>query len=167
LKAQTCVHLYFALKRDEQGYPPFSTEELDAVRLEDGTYRIEGIPVFAKDLARLDIVRVVRVVGDDRLWIAEGLESPGHGTARLARVRRTDETLSELTAKGLKCIAAHGLIAIDIPAGGESCVSVLETIVAGEERGDWEVEISVAPSVLPLDQYADFLSRIERARAPG
>ena len=80
----TCVpHVYVSLERDEDGYPLFDVEEIDAIRVDGDRYRIEGIPVFVYGPARGDVVKVVRVRRDERLWISEVTAPSGRWTARV------------------------------------------------------------------------------------
>jgi len=55
--------------------PPYEVEEIDAAPLGSGRFRIDGIPVFVYGLAKGDVVKDVRVIGeDDRVWVSEVLE---------------------------------------------------------------------------------------------
>lgn len=80
-------HGHVTLQRDEDGYPPYEVEEIDASPVGGGRYRIEGIPVFVHGLARGDIAKVARTVGDERTWVTEVLE-PAVAQRLGGRVRR-------------------------------------------------------------------------------
>jgi len=75
------VHLLVQLERDEDGYPPYSTEEVDARALGDDLYEVQGIPVFARSLAPGDVVRVAEF--ENNLWIHEVVSESAHTTVRV------------------------------------------------------------------------------------
>lgn len=83
------VHIFVALEKDERGYPPFHTEEIDACIVSPDVVRIEGIPVFVRGMARGDLVKVKRVAGQSgevQLW-ATGTEfASAHWTTRVLPV---------------------------------------------------------------------------------
>jgi len=142
------VHVYVSLERDKSGYPPFEVEELDASLEKGDRFRIESIPVFVYGLARFDVVKIVRVDGDARLWVERPLEASGHWTVRiLPRDRLGLETVAgEFRAQGHHSYATpFGLVAVDVaPAADVS--AVMRRLEKGRESGAWDFDIGVQPA---------------------
>lgn len=142
-------HVYVELQRDEDGYPPYEMEEIDAAPLGSGRFRIEGIPVFVYGLATGDVVKGVRVAGeDDRVWVSEVLEHGGHWTARVlpADAAALDQTADQFTKIGCHAYSTpFGLVAVDVPpkTAADAVIKVLE---AGRQSGEWDFDLGVAPS---------------------
>jgi hypothetical protein len=141
------THVYVALERDKDGYPPFDTEEIDASSLGGARYRIEGIPVFVSGLAKGDIVKVVVTRGDGRRWVTEVLEPSGHLTARVMPWQA--DALGEVAArfKSLDCPAhatPYGLVAVDVPPSA-STERVMRALEKGRATGEWDFDMGVAP----------------------
>lgn len=142
------AHVHVALERDENGYPPFDTEEIDASSLGGGRYRIDGIPVFVSGLAKGDIVKVIATRDDDRRWVTEVLEPSGHLTARV--VPWDIDALRDVAARfrSLDCLAQatdYGVVAIDIPPSAPAG-RVMEALKKGRVAGEWDFDMGVAPS---------------------
>jgi hypothetical protein len=66
---------------DEDGYPPSSVEWLWAERLPDGNYKIDSIPIYAKNLSDGDIVSANAI--DGALHFGKVVERSGHSTYRV------------------------------------------------------------------------------------
>lgn len=139
-------HIYVSLEKDEDGYPPYDFEELDATPVGGDRYRIEGIPVFTYGLARGDIVRVTRFVGDMRLWAAEWLENSGHWTSRVITFGDTDKegVVTTFTAMGCDAYVSLGLVAIDVPPD-VAADDVMEELRRGRSSGAWDFDVGVRP----------------------
>jgi hypothetical protein len=141
------THVYVALERDEDGYPPFDTEEIDASSLGGGRYRINGIPVFVFGLAKGDIVKVVATRDDERRWVTEVLEPSGHLTARV--IPWDAGTLEDVAVRlsGLGCLAhatPYGIVAVDVPPEAPT-ERVMEALNGGRAAGEWDFDMGVAP----------------------
>lgn len=142
------THVYVALQRDSDGYPPYDTEEIDAVHIGGDRYRLVAVPVFAYGLAVGDVVRVVRVVGDARLWVAEVLEESGHWTARIVPAKSTESDSVVRSFQEAGCLAhptPFGLIAVDVPAT-VSQETVMHSLERGRDEGLWDFDLGVLPS---------------------
>lgn len=141
------THVYVSLEQDEDGYPPFDVEEIDATSLGGARYRIEGVPAFVYGLAPGDVVKVVRVQGDDRLWVTEVLEQAGHWTSRV--VPKAPGTLDDVASlfQELGCRAhatPFGLVAVDVPASAPAR-PVLDLLASGAASGRWHYDLGVSP----------------------
>lgn len=139
------MHAYVSLEQDEDGYPPFDTEELDVELRHDGACTVLGVPVFTNGIAVDDVVSVVQTEDDDRWWVTSVMLASGRGTVRVVPfgVTTFEDVVAELEAIG--CAAhgtPHGLVAVDVPADvdPESLEGVLE---AGRSSGRWEFDIGV------------------------
>lgn len=141
------THVYVSLERDEDGYPPFDVEEIDATSLGGARYRIEGIPVFVYGLAPGDVVKVVRVHGEERLWVSEVLEQAGHWTSRVVPkdLATLDDVASLFQELGCRAHATpFGLVAVDVPASTPAG-PVRDLLDTGAASGRWHYDLGVAP----------------------
>jgi hypothetical protein len=141
------THVYVALEREEDGYPPFDAEEIDASSLGGGRYRIDGIPVFVSGLAKGDIVKVVATRDDDRRWVTEVLEPSGHLTARV--LPWNADELGDVAARfrNLDCpshATPYGVVAVDVPPSTPT-ERVMEALEKGRATGEWDFDMGVAP----------------------
>ena len=139
------MHAYVSLEQDEDGYPPFESEELDVELRHDGACTVVGIPVFTNGIAVDDIVSVIQTDEDDRWWVTSVMLASGHGTVRVVPFGETsfDEIVAELEAVG--CVAHgtdFGVVAVDVlpDVDGDALTGVLE---AGRSAGRWEFDVGV------------------------
>jgi hypothetical protein len=142
-------HVYVSLQQDEDGYPPYEAEEIDATPLGSGRFRVDGIPVFTYGLARGDVVRVARVAGDDRLWISDVLEAGGHWTARVlpSDTKALDATAQRFQDLGCSAYATRfGMVAVDVGPDATTAV-VLAALRDGRTRGEWDFDLGIDPAV--------------------
>ena len=143
------THVYVELQKDEHGYPPYEFEEIDAAPLGSGRFRIDAIPVFVYGLAKGDVVKGVRVIGEDeRIWVSEVLEPGGHWTARVlpADAAAHDQTADRFTKIGCHAYpTSFGLVAVDIPPK-TSAEAVMKLLEDGQQSGEWDFNLGVAPS---------------------
>jgi hypothetical protein len=141
-----------SLVKDEDGYPPYEAEELDASPATGASdrYRVESVPVFAYGLARGDVVKVVRVVGDARLWVAEVVEHSRHWTTRLlCREASEEEAVAEFTGLGCHAYSTpFGLVALDVPPG-VSVSATMQELENGRISGRWDFDLGVKPGASP------------------
>ena len=140
------MHAYVSLEQDEDGYPPFETEELEVELRHDGACTVLGVPVFTDGIAVDDIVSVVQIEDDDRWWVTSVMLASGHGTVRVAPLGDTtaEEVVAELD--GLGCVAhdtPHGLVAVDVPPDVDpgALTALLE---AGQSAGRWGFDVGVS-----------------------
>jgi hypothetical protein len=142
-------HIYVELQKDEHGYPPYEFEEIDAAPLGSGRFRIDAIPVFVYGLAKGDVVKGVRVIGEDeRIWVSEVLEHSGHWTARVLPVDAAahDQTADRFTKIGCYAYSTpFGLVAVDVPPK-TSAEAVMKVLEDGRRSGEWDFDLGVAPS---------------------
>ncbi len=141
------LHAHVALEQDEDGYPPFDSEQLEVEMRHDGACTVLAVPVFTSGIAVDDIVSVVQVDGDDRWWVTGVLLASGRGTARVAPLGTTtpDEVVEELA--GLGCAATvtdHGLVAADLPADVD-VAALTNLLEAGSACGRWHFDVGVEP----------------------
>ena len=139
------MQAYVSLEQDEDGYPPFDTEEIEVELRHDGACTVVGVPVFTNGIAVDDIVSVVQTEDDDRWWVTSVLLASGHGTVRVAPSAGTtvEEVVAELAAIG--CAAQgtpHGLVAVDVPAEVDP-QALDEVLDAGRASGRWQFDIGV------------------------
>jgi hypothetical protein len=139
------MHAYVSLEQDEDGYPPFESEQLDVELRHDGACTVVGIPVFTNGIAVDDIVWVIQTDEDDRWWVTSVMLASGHGTVRVVPFGETsfDEIVAELEAIG--CVAHgtdFGVVAVDVlpDVDADALDGVLD---AGRAAGRWDFDVGV------------------------
>jgi predicted RNA-binding protein with TRAM domain len=140
-------HIYVSLDRDEDGYPPYEVEEIDASESGNGLYRIEGIPVFVYGISRGDLVKVVQVKGDSRLWIAEVVKVSDHWTVRVLPRRGLALTEVAVEFSEVGCDAyptPFGLVAIDVPSHVKA-EDIMDRLNRGRTIQRWDFDLGVSP----------------------
>lgn len=141
-------HVYVDLKKDENGYPPYKVEEIDAVKLGYSRFQICGAPVFVFGLAPGDIVKVVCQIDDGLLWVEKVLEPSDNWLARVLPREGVDPQGVVDRFSALGCCAnltRYGLITVVVPpeVPAESVVATLED---GQERQElWYFDMGVNP----------------------
>ena len=139
------MHADVSLEQDEDGYPPFDSEELDVELRHDGACTVVGVPVFTNGIAVDDIVSVIQTEDDDRWWVTSVLLASGHGTVRVVPFADTtfEQVVAELGAIGCAAHGTdHGLVAADVPA--EVDPAALDRVLeAGRSSGRWVYDIGV------------------------
>ena len=141
------LHAYVALEQDEDGYPPFDTEELEVEMRHDGACTVLVVPVFTSGIAVDDIVSVVQVEDDDRWWVTGVLLASGRGTARVAPlgVTTADEVVAEFAALGCPALATeHGLVTADLPPDVD-VAALTDLLETGSASRRWRFDLGVEP----------------------
>jgi hypothetical protein len=139
------MHAYVSLEQDEDGYPPFDSEELVVELRHDGACTVVGVPVFTNGIAVDDIVSVIQTEDDDRWWVTSVMLASGHGTVRVVPHGDTsfDQVVAELHAIG--CVAHgtdFGVVAVDVPPDVDA--GILDGVLtAGRSSGRWEFDVGV------------------------
>ncbi|WP_346268054.1 DUF4265 domain-containing protein [Streptomyces sp. SID3915] len=116
------VKVRFRMEVDEDGWPPASIESLWAVKLGNGTVRLDNTPWFVRGVASGDIIRVE--LEDDGVLYARETNQPSRNcTIRLivlkdegsAAARQTVlETFHRLGTTG-EGIERFRMVALDVP----------------------------------------------------
>jgi hypothetical protein len=144
-------HLLIGLEQDEDGYPPFKAEKLDAIEVGDHRFRLDAVPAFAFGVAKGDVVRVERYEGD--LWIVELLEPSGHSTVRLIGLGTNSVETPRGALEDLGCATANtvidGMISVDVPPSVEF-ETVYEYLMRGQATSTWDFNVGVRGDGEPL-----------------
>jgi len=146
-KSQRYVKLIIPLEQDEDGYPPAGSERLWALQLEEGRYKVDNIPFFARDLALGDIVSAIPEEGAEEgvLRYQQVLQPSGHSTFRILvqDESQVPEVCRLLEQLGCDTERSHlpRLVAIDIPPS-VSLEAVREALSPGHAQERWEHEES-------------------------
>jgi hypothetical protein len=141
------IHVYVKLQQDADGYPPFEAEEIAASSLDNGRCRIDGIPVFVDGLACGDVVEVVHVQGDTRIWATQVLESGGHWTVRVLpwKPEALHSVAHHFMRLGCKANATQfGLVAVDVPPNVPAR-RIMSALEHGKVAGEWDFDLGVSP----------------------
>lgn len=143
----TVEHVYIALKRDDDGYPPFDVEELDARQgSKADEFVLERSPVFATGLAHGDTVKVVRVEGENRLWVTRVVDEGAGWNARIVPLDGGE--LSDVVAalpEGPHEVRStqYGLVVVE--GNGPADEDLLHALVTGFREGRWDYNHGVSP----------------------
>ncbi|MYV96822.1 DUF4265 domain-containing protein [Streptomyces sp. SID3343] len=148
-RAGVPVKVWFALDRDEDGWPPVGVESLWAVDVGEGLVRIDNVPFFVRDLALGDIVRTRVDSEDGRLHFRERLRWSGNCTVRVIPFRdgalRGDmqavlDLFGPLGVSG-EGVERFGLVALGVPANADFG-PVRELLARGAIEEWWDFEES-------------------------
>lgn len=142
--------VHFEVMQDEDGYPPFNSEGMWCIRIDEQRFRVDNIPYFVTGVSFGDVVSVAEDK-DGRLNFKEVVEEGGHSTFRVIINDELDDQqppevrIRELASKleGLGCATAISpppeLLAIDIPPV-VIVAKVQEMLSDGESKGLWSYE---------------------------
>lgn len=141
------VKVWFALKVDDDGWPPAESEGMWAEPVDGDRYRVENTPWFVRGLACGDVIEA-RTDEDAMLWATEGVSSSGHLAIRVIPFRAgplggsAEAVLEAFEALGVSGEGAEPvfpIVALDVaPEADWQAVKAL--LVAGEEDGRWSYE---------------------------
>ena len=111
------VRIFFSLEQDEDGYPPAAVESVWAEAREEGAYRIDNAPFFARSATVGDIVSC-RIDEEGRLWFSHVLEHSRHSLIRALLAPTTPylPVQEQLAARGAWCewLDHYRILAIDV-----------------------------------------------------
>jgi len=98
-------------------------------------------------MSRHDIVSVVRVVDDTRLWVERTIEPSGHWTIRVLPTNPSglEEVANEFRTLGCHSYATpFSLVAVDVPPDA-SVPNIMKTLQDGREANRWDFDLGVLP----------------------
>jgi len=137
----THVKIGFYLEQDEDGWPPITRENLWAVDLGEGRYRIDNIPFYVLGISDGDLVAAV-TEEDGRLVFSELVEASSNSTFRLivSDQEKTSEVRTMFRDRGCPSeLVSHGLISLHIPES-VAMRPIAALIEQGEKDGRWGFE---------------------------
>jgi hypothetical protein len=135
------VKVGFRLEPDKDGWPPASRENIWAVDLGGGRYRIDNIPFYVRGISDGDIV-VAKPEDDGRLLFFELVEASLNSTFRLFIFDEEEVPGVRNTFRDLGCpseLVSGGLISLHIP-GSVTMKPIATLIEQGEDDGRWDFE---------------------------
>ena len=135
------VKIFVKLAKDEDDYPPVEWEELWAVSLGDGKYRIDNVPFYALGISSGD--SVVAVSRDEKLVVTEVVGTDGHSTLRIVVHDKsmTERIRDELKSAGCATELSNvpGFFSVDVPPHVDySAISKLLSIYEEQEKIGYE-----------------------------
>lgn len=135
--------IYFRLKVDEDGYPPYTTESLWGIKLKNGFYQIDNIPFYVYGIALGDIVEVDGAGYFSRLITPSGLCTLRVYSERKDSLNNIVEGLKDLEGE---CEYSNipSLIAISIP---QVNLPQCERIIKQEQRRDSSLAYEIATAI--------------------
>ncbi len=148
------MHVYVETHVDDDGYPPFKAEELDAEELGPGRARLLGVPLFVYGMARGDVFQFEVRRSDGLPWLVAVVEHSGHWTARVVSLVGEDlESIARQFVE-LGCDAystPYGLVPIDVPPEVAK-EPVLALLRAGRANSRWDFDLGVDPEAAVLER---------------
>ncbi len=135
------VKIGFYLEQDEDGWPPVTRENLWAVDLGEGRYRIDNIPFYVLGVSDGDLVAAV-IEEDGRLVFSELVEASSNSTFRLFVSDEEEISKVRKMFRDLGCpseLVSRRFISLHIP-GSVTMRPIASLIEQGEKDGRWEFE---------------------------
>ncbi|HYO52303.1 DUF4265 domain-containing protein [Archangium sp.] len=144
------VKVVVKLEKDEDDYPPADYENLWAVPVGGGLFRIDNIPFFAKSIALGDIVSADPEQG--LLKFKEVVKPSGHSTIRLIVYDEAEvpSVLEHFEKLGCTNEKSHipGLVALDVPPS-VSLDALRQVLDSGMEQKRWDYEEACLGTLMP------------------
>lgn len=135
------VKVAIKLEKDEDDYPPADYENLWAIPVGEGLFRIENIPFFAKSIALGDVVSAGLEEG--LLRFKEVVRASGHSTIRLIIYDEAEvsSVLEQFRHMGCTSEKSHipGLVALDVPRS-VALEALQQVLDSGMEQERWDYE---------------------------
>lgn len=135
------VKVVVALEKDADDYPPADYENLWAVPVGEGLFRVDNIPFFARSIALGDLV--VASPEEGLLRFKEVVQPSGHSTVRIILYdeAETPTVLERFKQLGCATERSHipGLIALDVPPS-ISWTDIQQELEAGHAQERWDYE---------------------------
>lgn len=143
------VHIYVGLDEEEPGYPPVRVEELDAIDLGGGHFKLQSAPAFAFGIAPGDILQAEANV-DGRLWAVAVVRPSDNWLARVVPQAggSPDPALMEFAACGCTVrLTSFGLITVVVPPEVEAA-PLLDRLRQGRDvSNEWHFDLGVGPDL--------------------
>lgn len=131
---------------NEDGYPPSGAEWLWAERLPDGNYKIDNIPIYARNVSDSDVVSANSI--DGVLEFDKVVERGGHSTYRVVLEKAASledpevlpywRPMADLGC-GFEGFAKTRLFAIDVPPEAD-ITKVYAQLERGLQDNVWDFE---------------------------
>lgn len=145
------IKMRYRLERDEDGYPPVSSEGLWVRSLPQGTVILDNIPFFAYGIAPGDELSVSRDASGD-LWYKDLVKPNGGSVFRLHAPDQAgiERIRGELLDLGLpsEVDKASRLVALEVPRGAD-IRPLLEYLMDGQASERFDFEEAVLRHAVP------------------
>ncbi len=136
------IKIKFSLEQDEDGYPPFDSENIWAMELSGGGFQIDNIPFYAKDATFGDVVDIECREGSP--VFSRVLRYSGNS---LVRIKFYDSSVVESTIAILNEMGCEAeindnvstLVALHIPSK-VSFKKVIDFLIDGSDKDLWDYE---------------------------
>lgn len=134
----------FPLQKDDAGYPPAENEWILAEGRVDGSWVVDNVPWYSRDVSLGDVV-TAELDSDGLLWFREVVERSGHSTIRVLVLHGEQETqairqqLSELGCGSEQWSRERLFLAVDVP--GDVAIHAITEFLDDQETGGvlcWE-----------------------------
>lgn len=102
------ISISFDLEIEEDGWPPISTEILQALPLGDGKAQIDNTPFFVPSIALGDVVKVYKPIGAKHFRYDELIEEGGnYALSIILRDHHSKDTIIKLLSQA-ECYFEYG-----------------------------------------------------------
>lgn len=151
--ANESVKIRFNLDKDEDGYPPFTSERLWARKLDDDLYEIDNIPFFVRDLSLGDRISVDAAAPGGLVYRGTR-ERSSNSTIRVFIIREDVRTalFGEIEKSGAEYElgAIPDMVAINIPVNSD-VAGLLRYLDEASREKALEYEQAAPRYALPLN----------------
>lgn len=140
------AHVWISLAQDEDGYPPFTEEQLHTREVGTDRHEVLSVPAFAKGIAVGDIL-ATKSVGEE-LW-ATHVESEGkRWCVRIVALggfddERIVEVFDSMGALATK--TPYGVVTLDVGPDVDA-QHLLAELESGLTEGNWDYDVGVMPT---------------------
>lgn len=141
------AHVWIALARDADGYPPVEEEQLHVATTGTDLATLTATPAFAPGLAVGDVLRT-RTTADGRVWATAVASQGDHWCSRVVPLndKPAGRVVEIFASMGCTATATEfGLVTVDVPPEADRD-HVLRELHAGRDEGDWNFDLGVDPT---------------------
>lgn len=115
--ADEYVRVLFKLEKEDEDYPPVDYERLWARRLDDGSFELDNIPFFVREISAGDVVTAQQENGEEVVF-SELVRASGSSTLRIivfdeSRVEDVRRRLQEVGCSTELNVSK--MLAVDVP----------------------------------------------------
>ena len=139
-------HVWISLPQDEDGYPPFTEEQLHVHEVAPGEYELDAPPAFAHGIAVGDVLGT-QSMDDGTVWVTHVVQTGDHWCSRVVPLNSfsMDRVVEVFASMGVTARATDfGVATLDV--GPEVDVAhVMAELEAGRAEGDWDFDLGVDP----------------------
>lgn len=135
------IEINFITPRDDTCWPPEPFEKLPARHVSGDQYQLLETPFFTKEVARGDIVAVVKDKG--QMWADHLVKEGGHSAVQIALHALSERRWLQESVEALGCVFFSGwrkrLFAVDVPPEVNHRL-LRDFLLEGKARNAWGIQ---------------------------